>query len=305
MKLSKVVLGTVITSVVLSACGDDHKDQDAQHKRELECIDSTGDRLCRGEGELAILKAKAANEIQKPIAQNQQVQYQQDDVDQPIAQNQQVQYQQEREVEYPPVQPGEYHNYYGNPQYGSWGPDGRYHFSDPYGPQASNTNAYLIGAGLGGLATYVMLKSTFDQKYHGHWNDQTYRSTQYFDGTGRRINQNDYISRLEQSKRDNEFHKQRQRSTIKSQQNQIDMHKADVASKQSQIDLHKAELAAQQAKNAELQSKLNAARASQQVKNTVRAVPPAPVQIRTKFVAPVYNRAPTISRNNTVSKKRF
>jgi hypothetical protein len=288
MKLSNIVLTTLVSTIVLSACGDDHKEQDAQHKRELECIDSTGDRLCRGEGELAILKSKTDNE-----------QFQQPQ----IQQTQQVQYQQEREVVYPPVQPGEYHNYYGNPQYGTWGSDGRYHFNDPYGPQASNTNAYLIGAGLGGLATYFMMKSAFDQKYHGHWSDQTYRSTQYYDGRGQRIKQNDYISRLEQSKRDNEAHKQRQRNVINAQRQQIDTHKADLALKQTQIDTHKADLiakqnqieshkadlAAQQAKNQQLQARLNA---SQMQKR--------PVQ----YTAPTPNKISIYSRNNTYSKKR-
>ena len=60
---------------------------------------------------------------------------------------------------YGPTSAGSHQNYYGDPQYGQWR-DGQYAFNDPYGSQASSTNSFLLGAGVGGLAAYLATSSS-------------------------------------------------------------------------------------------------------------------------------------------------
>lgn len=165
MKTEMIV---VLLSVgVLSGCPSP-AEQEAQHQRELECIKMTGDRYCRSE--LEIQQSNIRTQHQPAPHYNPNM------------------------VDYGPVQPGQYHNYYGNPQYGTWGQDGRYYFNDPNSVQASETNSFLLGAGLGALGGYALSKADFTKSNPNGWVDQSRTVTKYYNSRGAEVNQTAYQS---------------------------------------------------------------------------------------------------------------
>lgn len=108
---------------------------------------------------------------------------------------------------YPPVQQGQaYTNHYGNEQYGYWDQQGSYQFNDPYGPQASSTNGYLLAAGLGGLATYALTSgSSYDSWSDSNprgYSSKSYTAKSYIGKSGKTISKTDYLKRKAQSAKD-------------------------------------------------------------------------------------------------------
>ena len=187
MNISKfAVLGLIICAI--TACGDDSESiaqqkrkfeeqqqiLDAQHKREIECIQVSGNKDC-------------------DTSQNNQQQIAQSDLTQTATQVP-ASYTNQNEIP-----PGTYHNYYGNPQYGSWGADGVYHFNNPNSSQASQTAAFLAGAAVGGIAGHLLTKSEFDKQNPQGWQDRTNVVNNYIDRNGKSISSDEYYKRRAQS----------------------------------------------------------------------------------------------------------
>lgn len=233
-----VLLSTaVLVFATLGGCGEKSDKQQAQ---EIECLELTGDKYCR-------------NEYEQQAAAQRSMNYN------------------PRDIEYGPTGPGSYNNYYGNPQYGSWGSDGQYRFHDPYSYQASQTNSFLLGAGLGGLAAYALTKSDWSRNNPNGWTTSQRDVKQPIDRDGKSISANEYKRRLEQSKNDQAKHKAKLKAENEKLQQQLRAEKlknkdalkaqAKVPAKasvvtpppveqkmaQSSIDAKKAELKAKQA----------------------------------------------------------
>lgn len=235
-----VLLSTaVLVFATLGGCGEKSDKQQAQ---EIECLELTGDKYCR-------------NEYEQQAAAQRSMNYN------------------PRDIEYGPTGPGSYNNYYGNPQYGSWGSDGQYRFHDPYSHQASQTNSFLLGAGLGGLAAYALTKSDWSRSNPNGWTNSQRDVKQPIGRDGKSISADEYKRRLEQSKNDQAKHKAKLKAENEKLQQQLraeklknkDALKAQAKAKvpatpsvatpppveqkmaQSSIDAKKAELKAKQA----------------------------------------------------------
>lgn len=104
-----------------------------------------------------------------------------------------------------PSAPGEYTNYYGSPQHGSWGSDGQYRFHNPHGQYASSTNSFLLGAAAGGLAAYMLTKnanrSNWSQSNPNGYQPKTRTNTKYIGKGGKEISKAEYQKRKAQSKK--------------------------------------------------------------------------------------------------------
>lgn len=96
-------------------------------------------------------------------------------------------------------------NYYGHPQHGTWH-NGQYVFNDPTSSFASQTSAFLLGAGLGSLATYAASsqgnRSSWKSRNKGGWKKRT-RSTK------RPVSRAEKQKRAAQSAKDKRLHKQK------------------------------------------------------------------------------------------------
>lgn len=197
MNFKSLVLSFAAISIAASitGCGDDANsraqqqqrfDQQQQalaasHQREMDCIQATGSKDC---------ESVQTNSAVAQIPQS----YTPQDV----------------------VPPGTYHNYYGNPQYGSWGPDNVYHFNDPHSYQATQTSAFLAGSVVGGIAGHLLTRNEFNQQNPRGWQDRTTVVNNYIDKNGRSINKDEYYRRRAQSYKDklqNEQQKNRQLSS--------------------------------------------------------------------------------------------
>ena len=160
--MNKIAMSSMVFAVIVMAGCDSPEEREAQRQHELECVKLTDDRYCRNNQELQRDYALVAPHYDQ------------------------------RMVDYGPVQPGQYHNYYGNPQYGTWGSDGRYYFNDPNSIQASQTNAFLLGAGLGALGTYTLSKADFNKKNPNGWVDQNTTVKGYYGSHGEQLTQSAY-----------------------------------------------------------------------------------------------------------------
>ena len=228
MKFTTTVLSVLVASAMLSACGETEQEKDARHQRELECLQVTGDRYCRSPQEVA-------GTTSQPVL-----------VEQPM-----------QNAGYAPVQPGTYTNYYGDPRYGNWDASGQYRFNDPYGQQASSTNAFLIGAGLGGLATYALTKSDFFKKNPSGWVPTTDTVSDYYSSSGKKVSSTDYAKIQRQRDALNQQNKriaeqnakikqlqQQRNDALKKQQAAVNQAKASTPFTQADADKKKAEIKA-------------------------------------------------------------
>jgi hypothetical protein len=195
MNFKSVMLSALAISIsaTIVGCGDDADSRAQQqqrfeqqqqalaasHQRELDCIQATGSKDCE-----SVNSGNAVAQI--PTS------YEPQDV----------------------VQPGTYHNYYGNPQYGSWGPDNTYHFNDPHSYQASQTNAFLLGAVVGGVAGHLLTKNEFEKQNPRGWQDHTTVVNNYIDKSGRSINKDEYYRRRAQSYKDKLQNEQRKNAQL-------------------------------------------------------------------------------------------
>lgn len=165
-------LFAVMALLVLAGCDN------GLTERERECMELTGDAMC-------ISEVRSGN-VSLAKAQNTEVEIEYDNV----------------------VQPGNYTNYYGSPQHGYWS-NGTYHFNDPYSHAATSTNAFLIGAGLGGLTAYALTKaasrSSWNSSHPGGYKPTTTSVTKYTSKSGY-ISKEEYNRRMAQSKRDRKKH---------------------------------------------------------------------------------------------------
>lgn len=111
-----------------------------------------------------------------------------------------------RATEYGPVAPGNYTNYYGSPDHGTWDSSGNYHFRDPNSSYATQTNAFLLGAGLGGLAAYALTKnanrSSWVTSNPNGYRPEVRTTTKYIGKGGREISRSEYDKRAAQSAKD-------------------------------------------------------------------------------------------------------
>lgn len=127
------------------------------------------------------------------------------------------------DVDYPPAEAGQqYTNYYGDPAYGHW-VGGYYHFYNPYGMYAIQTNSYLLAAGLNGLASYIGTRAAM----HSVWNSANpsgyhtthYTSTKYIvrnrNGKVQTISRTEAMRRKAQSRKDRAAHKAKLRKQNK------------------------------------------------------------------------------------------
>lgn len=130
-----------------------------------------------------------------------------------------------QDMDYPPVQPQVvYTNYYGSPQYGYWS-GGYYHFYNPYGMAAIQTNSYLLSAGINGLAAYIGTRAAL----HSAWsvaNPSGYHvvhhtSTRYIvrgkNGKTQYISKSEANRRAAQSRRDRKAYKVKRKQQQKAQ----------------------------------------------------------------------------------------
>ena len=93
---------------------------DGLSNREVSCLEYTGNIHCKSEGQYAVDQQRA-----------------------------------ERGV----VMGQSYTNHYGNPQHGAWS-NGQYNFHNPNGIYATQTDSFLLGAGIGGLAAYALTSNS-------------------------------------------------------------------------------------------------------------------------------------------------
>ncbi len=166
--------------LVLVGCGSEEEKQ-REHERQMACIEATGDRYCRTD---------------------------RDDYDRPQVVNIEIEYEYEN-VHYEPTRPGSYTNYYGNPQHGYWDEDGDYQFYDPYSHEASSTNSFLLGAGLGGLVGYQMSKSKWQKNNPKGWVSKSRNVDRIIDKNGKTITKAEADRRAAQSRKDKAKHAQK------------------------------------------------------------------------------------------------
>lgn len=220
-----LVAGLVgIMALGLVGCGDDLTD------RERECLKLTGNLQCKSEAELALeaQKVQAQADIRQAEIQAEVVDDQADLAEAQMAAQpdmmQQQQAMQPRNIDYGPVQPGNYTNYYGNPQYGQWMPNGQFQFFDPFGHAAQSTNAFLLGAGLGGLtgylATKAAMRSDWNRSNPRGWSSHSWKNDKYM-YKGKSLNKNEALRRMEQSNRDRAAQQTKLKQQLKQQQIKI------------------------------------------------------------------------------------
>lgn len=213
-------LAALVGVTALTGCGEEQRQ--ANHERQIECLEMTGDKYCRNEYE------------------------QQADAQRRTAYSR-------SNVVYGPSAPGMYTNYYGNPDYGYWGNDGMYMFNDPYSSYAQSTNSFLLGAGLGGLATYAMTRDTWDNDHRDGWTETTRENKTYRGKNGKKISKAEFSKRKAQSKKDKAAHKAKLKAKQKAKKPAVkkaQINKANTkvnSTQKSKNDALKAKLKAKQA----------------------------------------------------------
>lgn len=178
--MKKLMMVAIIgISTFLVGCGDGLTD------REESCLEATGNIQCKSKAELELELARIQGNTDVQVAKAQGASLPSSDI---------------------PVPPGDYTNYYGNEKYGSWQPDGSFQFNDPTSSWATETNMFLLGAGLGGLAGYMATKSAsrseWKKTYPTGYIPQTRKVQTYSDKKGNPISRNEYQKRLAQSNKD-------------------------------------------------------------------------------------------------------
>lgn len=194
--MNKILLvGLLSAATFLVGCGDGLTD------REESCLEATGNIQCKSKAELELELARIQGNTDVQVAKAQADAIGSGYQDLPPADT--------------PVQPGNYTNYYGDERYGQWKPDGTFQFNDPTSSWASETNAFLIGAGLGGLAGYIASKAAtrgeWKKTYPTGYKPTTRKVETYIDKKGNPISKNEYQKRLAQSNKDRMKYQQEQR----------------------------------------------------------------------------------------------
>ena len=143
-----------------------------------------------------------------------------------------------RDTEYGPVAPGNYTNYYGSPDHGTWDSSGNYHFRDPNSSYATQTNAFLLGAGLGGLAAYALTKnanrSSWVTSNPNGYRPEVRTTTKYIGKGGKEISRSEYDKRAAQSAKDKAAAQVKREAYVKRKQQQQAQAQADAKRKQQQ-----------------------------------------------------------------------
>ena len=121
---------------------------------------------------------------------------------------------------YPPVGMGEEStNYYGDERHGSWDNQGSFRFNNPHSPQASSTNSFLLGVGLGGLGAYMLTKSAMRSDWNksnpSGWSKQSRKSTRYIDKKGNTITKAEHKKRKAQSRNARKANSKKIKNTVK------------------------------------------------------------------------------------------
>ncbi len=99
---------------------------DGLTNREVTCLEHTGNIHCKSEGQYAVDQTRAERGV--IVGQS-------------------------------------YTNHYGNPQHGSWN-NGQYSFHNPNGVYAMQTDSFLLGAGVGGLAAYALTSASSRESFN-------------------------------------------------------------------------------------------------------------------------------------------
>lgn len=204
----------MLGATTLVGCKSEEQ-KEAEHMRQMECVAATGDRFCRGDGELEILEEREENRYRYS------------------------------NVVYGPSAPGVYTNYYGNPNYGYWGPTG-FMFNDPYSSYAMSTNSFLLGAGLGGLATYALTQDhdTWSKSHKNGWKETKRENTKYRSKSGV-ITKEEAARRKAQSKKDRKAHQAKlkaktDKATVENKKLRKQLKDEKLKNKQANTNLQKA-----------------------------------------------------------------
>ena len=184
-----LIVGIVgLSALLMGGCGDGLTD------REASCLKATGNIDCKSAAEMELEKARIQANADVQIAKAQG----------PVG-----------AAPMPTdVAPGQYTNYYGDERYGQWQPDGTFQFNDPTSSWADSTNAFLLGAGLGGLAGYMATKAAhrgeWKKSYPNGYTPKTYTAKTYLDKSGKAISKSEYERRIAQSNKDRMKYQQAQ-----------------------------------------------------------------------------------------------
>ncbi|QDH46750.1 putative coil containing protein [Aeromonas phage LAh_8] len=171
-----------LSALLVGGCGDGLTD------REESCLAATGNIDCKSAAELELEKARIQANADVQIAKAQGIM---NGASAPMQSE---------------VAPGQYTNYYGDERYGQWKQDGTFQFNDPTSSWAESTNAFLLGAGLGGLAGYMATKAAsrgeWKKSYPNGYTPKTYTTKTYMDKSGKTISKSEYERRVAQSNKD-------------------------------------------------------------------------------------------------------
>lgn len=107
-------------------------------------------------------------------------------------------------------------NFYGDPRYGQWDNNGSFQFYNAQSPEAISTNSFLLGAGLGTLATYALTRdgrdsSRYRSKYKSYYNNPKYSNKDYIKNQKIRSQQKE-IARLKQQNKAKEMQRRKMQS---------------------------------------------------------------------------------------------
>ncbi|AUS03061.1 coil containing protein [Vibrio phage 2.275.O._10N.286.54.E11] len=183
MKKLFIIASVVAGSLALVGCGQSESEKQAEHKRQMECLDMGYDKHCN-----VIRDRVRVQPVRAPQFNNIEIEYDYGN------------------VHYGPAMPGSYVNYYGDTRYGYWDIFGNFKFYDPYSTYATNTNSFLLGAGLGGLVAYKMSKTDWTSKNPNGWTSKSRKLEKPRDKNGKVITVAEAKKRAEQSKRDKAAH---------------------------------------------------------------------------------------------------
>lgn len=195
MMMKKILIAGFVglSALLMGGCGDGLSD------REESCLKATGNIDCKSAGELELEKARIQANADIQIAKAQSNGMMAAGAA-PMATD---------------VAPGQYTNYYGDERYGQWKQDGTFQFNDPTSNWAESTNAFLLGAGLGGLAGYMATKAAshgeWKKSYPNGYTPKTYTAKTYMDKSGKPISKAEYERRIAQSNKDRMKYQQEQR----------------------------------------------------------------------------------------------
>ena len=227
MKMKYIaLLAGLLSSAILTGCGQSDYEKEQARKQQLERLDRGYDKHCNRK----IVRAPHIS----PIG-NVRVEYDMNN------------------VVYAPAMPGTYVNYYGDPRYGYWTVFGNFKFYDPYSTYATNTNSFLLGAGLGALAGYSLTRSQWDTRNPSGWKSSSRSNTKYISNNGKTITKAEANKRKQQSQRDKAKHrksfKAKQTTAAKKQTTSKTSTSKKPATKMSTSDVNK--------RKAELKAKAN------------------------------------------------